>query len=199
MNLNQDYWEERYRTELTGWDTGGPTPPFTDYIDQLESKELKILIPGAGNAYEAEYLFNQGFLNVDVVDLAKEPLENLKIRVPDFPEEQLIQRNFFDHAGDYDLVLEQTFFCAIDPAFRPRYAEKVYELLVPGGKLVGVLWSGPMNDTNPPFGGSKEEYKSLFESRLKIKVLEPCYNSIKPRMGRELFINMEKEVSSINS
>ena len=50
MDLNKGYWEKRYEEGTTGWDTGGPTKPLTDYIDQVENKDLKILIPGAGNA-----------------------------------------------------------------------------------------------------------------------------------------------------
>ena len=51
------YWSKRYKEERTGWDIGFPSLPLKTYIDQLENKDLKILIPGAGNAYEAEYLF----------------------------------------------------------------------------------------------------------------------------------------------
>ncbi|WP_425392410.1 methyltransferase [Ekhidna sp.] len=192
MSFDQSYWEKRYREGTTGWDTGGPSKPLTDYIDQVENKDLKILIPGAGNAYEAEYLFQNGFGNVHVIDLAKQPLQNLKKRIPDFPDEQLIQEDFFLHEGKYDLILEQTFFCAIDPSLRTDYVSKAKELLNPGGRLVGVLWSVPMNENQPPFGGSIEEYEPLFSPEFKIETLAPCFNSIKPRMGREVFINLQK-------
>ncbi|MEP0986471.1 methyltransferase domain-containing protein [Ekhidna sp.] len=191
MSLDQSYWEKRYQEGSTGWDTGGPTKPLTSYIDQLADKEIRILIPGAGNAYEAEYLFNKGFKHVYIIDLAKQPLDNFKNRVPDFPENQLIREDFFNHEGSYDLILEQTFFCAIDPSLRASYVRKTKSLLNPSGKLVGVLWSIPMNEGQPPYGGSIAEYQKLFHTQFKIYSLSPCYNSIKPRMGNEVFIHIE--------
>ncbi|SHI83533.1 Thiopurine S-methyltransferase (TPMT) [Algibacter luteus] len=55
-NNVENYWTQRYNERQTGWDVGKPTTPLKTYIDQLKNKSLKILIPGAGNAYEAEYL-----------------------------------------------------------------------------------------------------------------------------------------------
>jgi methyl halide transferase len=52
----ENYWTNRYETASTGWDLGEPSMPLKTYIDQLENTAIKILIPGAGNAYEAEYL-----------------------------------------------------------------------------------------------------------------------------------------------
>jgi hypothetical protein len=192
LELNKDFWENKYANQDTGWDTGGITDPIKTYIDRLKSKELSILIPGAGNGYEAEYLHQNGFKNVDVIDLASRPLLNLKTRVPNFPDSQLIQGDFFELDKKYDLILEQTFFCALDPALRPAYAKKMSELLHSGGKLAGVLFDFALSETGPPFGGSREEYLQYFEPYFKIKTLEKCYNSIKPRMGNELFIIFEK-------
>ena len=91
------FWANRYEDNMTGWDIGAPSTPLVKYFDQLADKQLKILIPGAGNAYEAEYLWSQGFSNVHVLDIAPQPLAALQKRVPDFPAAQLIQANFFEH------------------------------------------------------------------------------------------------------
>jgi len=191
--FNKEYWEGRYKNNETGWDVGAPTPPLKEYIDQLADKNLSILIPGAGNAHEAEYLFNNGFKNVTVIDIAEEPLKNIKSRLPGFPKEQLIQADFFEHKGQYDLILEQTFLCALDPSLKKSYAAQMYQLLKPKGKLVGVVFIDPVNATVPPFGGPKEEYETLFKEKFNIDVLNNCYNSIKPRAGRELFMHLTKK------
>ena len=190
QGLSAEYWSERYRNGETGWDTGTVTTPLKTYFDQLQDKKISILIPGAGNAHEAEYLFNAGFHNVFVCDLAAEPLQNLSARCPAFPESQLLMGNFFDLDQTFDLIIEQTFFCALDPSLRPAYFSKMAELLNPGGHLVGVLFSEVV-DGPPPFGGSKEEYVGYIKAPFRIKTLDTCYNSIKPRQGRELFINLE--------
>jgi hypothetical protein len=47
----------------------------------------------------------------------------------------------------------------------------------------------------PPFGGHKDEYQQLFEKKFRLKALSPCYNSIKPRAGTELFLIAERPTS----
>jgi len=192
LELDKSFWEERYKNQSTGWDLGAVSEPLKVYINSLQDNSISILIPGAGNSYEAEYLHSKEFKNVDVIDIAAQPLKNFQIRVPEFPQENLIQTNFFDWTNTYDLILEQTFFCALDPALRPAYAKKMSELLNPKGKLVGVLFDFPLTKVGPPFGGSQEEYLSYFEPYFEIKRMERCYNSIKPRAGNELFIIFEK-------
>ena len=183
MKLNKNYWSEKYKTNQTGWDTGAITTPLKEYIDQIENKQLNILIPGAGNSYEAEYLFNRGFTNVFVIDLAKEPLNNLLKRVPQFPKEHLIQGDFFNLTQTFDLVIEQTFYCALNPEIRNNYVNQMATILNHKGKIIGLLFQFPLTKKGPPFGGSKQEYLDRFSKLFQIKTLETAYNSIKPREG----------------
>jgi len=189
-HLSKSFWKSRYNNDTTGWDLGIISPPIKAYFDQVEDKTIRILIPGCGNGHEAEYLYNQGFQNVHVIDLTEEPLENLKMRLSSFPDEQAHVGDFFDHNGEYDVIVEQTMFCAIDPQLRARYADKVYDLLADKGKLIGVMF-GVDFDGGPPYGGSKEEYLTYFEKFSSVK-MELCHNSVEPRQGRELFIIVKK-------
>ena len=193
QKLDQSFWSEKYQSNQTGWDIGSISRPIKEYIDQLEDKDASILIPGAGNAYEAIYLYEQGFTNVSIVDIAKEPLDNFKKSVPDFPKDKILQEDFFSHKGSYDLIFEQTFFCALDPSLRVNYIDKMKDLLKPKGKLVGLLFDFRLDDVGPPFGGSEDAYTIDFKKRFHLKTLAPCYNSIKPRQGKELFINFVRK------
>lgn len=193
MELNSNYWEERYKNNETGWNVGKITTPIKDYIDQLEDKTLQILIPGAGNGYEFEYLILNGFEQSFVVDFAPTPLQNIKKRMPYLDEKQLIQSDFFELNGQYDLVIEQTFFCALEPKLRTAYVQKMKSLLKPKGKIAGLFFQFPLTEAGPPFGGSIEEYKKLFENDFKIITLETAYNSIKPREEKEVFFIFEKK------
>ncbi len=195
MNLNREYWQQRYLERKTGWDLGGVSPPVAAYVDQLGRKDLKILIPGAGKGYEAEYVYQKGFRDLTVLDIAPYPLEKLRERLPaEFPEARLKETDFFEfREGPFDLILEHTFFCSLPPELRPRYAEKMASLLKPGGKLAGLLFDFPLTEAGPPFGGSREEYRQLFEPLFKIHTLERARNSIPPRAGRELFFIFEKK------
>lgn len=192
MELSADFWNNKYKTNKIGWDLGEVSPPLKAYFDQLKDKETKILIPGGGNSYEAEHLFNNGFKNVHVVDVVKQPLENIKKRVPNFPEAQLIHGNFFDIVDTFNLIIEQTFFCAINPNLRPKYAEKMHSILKPEGKLVGLMFDAVLNEDHPPFGGNKEEYLEYFKPYFNNIQMQPCYNSFHNRQGRELFVKMTK-------
>jgi methyl halide transferase len=191
--FDQHYWTQRYVNDEAQWDLGAASTPIQTYIDQLTNKNIAILIPGAGNGYEAEYLFKNGFTNVTVIDISNEPLKNIQQRIPNFPEKNLILGDFFEHESSYDLILEQTFFCALDPSLRKRYAEKMNQLLKPKGKLVGVLFSVVFDKEHPPFGGTKEEYDACFQPYFYYRTFDNCYNSIPPRANRELFIHFEKK------
>ncbi|MCS7037470.1 MAG: SAM-dependent methyltransferase, partial [Saprospiraceae bacterium] len=57
--------------------------------------------------------------------------------------------------------------------------------------LAGVLFDRDF-EGGPPFGGHAEEYRALFEPLFRIHTLEPCYNSIPPRAGAEVFIILKK-------
>jgi len=192
-NLNKAYWEERYKNETTNWNIGYPSTPLKTYIDQLNDKSIKILIPGAGNSYEAEYLWDNGFRNVFIADFAKQPLANFKHRVPNFPDNQLLYIDFFELNDSFDLILEQTFFCALTPSLRDKYVQQMHKLLKSKGKLVGLLFDFERTESGPPFGGSILEYKSLFKNSFKIKLLENSINSIKERQGKELFFIFERK------
>lgn len=193
MQFTSDYWENRYQDNTARWDLGVVSTPIKEYIDQLDNKEIKIGIPGGGNSYEAEYLFNNGFSNVYVIDIAALPLQNIQNRIPNFPKDQLLQKDFFDLEMTFDLILEQTFFCALDPILRPAYAKKMHSLLTPKGKIAGLLFDAPLYEDHPPFGGNTEEYKRLFEPYFDIEIMETATNSVESRAGRELFIKMNKK------
>lgn len=187
-----DFWQNRYHNSETGWDIGKVSPPLKAYSDQLTDKSSKILIAGAGNAYEAGYLHDQGFKNVYVLDFAQVPLDNFAQNYPDFPKAHLLKADFFalDMPQAFDLIIEQTFLCAIDPARRAEYAVQMAKLLKPAGKLVGVLFDRAF-EQSPPFGGSLAEYQDLFSKDFRMLKLEPCTNSVTPRQGSELFVMLQ--------
>jgi len=195
-SVNQaGFWQQRYEQDSIGWDMGEVSPPLKAYIDQLptSTKNQSILVAGAGNAYEVGYLHEQGFTNVVLVDFAPAPIEAFAERYPDFPTEHLICADFFNLSPEqyqFDWVLEQTFFCAINPARRDEYAKKMSELLKPNGKLVGLLFDRAFEKSGPPFGGTKREYHQRFESLFDIELMELSYNSYPARQGNELFIKL---------
>lgn len=191
--LDKDFWNNRYKNNETGWDIGYVSTPLKEYFDQLKNKDLKILIPGGGNSYEAEYLFNLGFENIYLLDISPIAISNFKKRNPKFNDSHLLNIDFFQHNDTYDLIIEQTFFCAINPSLRNEYAKKMHSLLNKNGKLVGLMFNSELNEDKPPFGGFKKEYVEYFEPLFNIEIMTTCYNSIDPRKDKELFIKLIKK------
>jgi len=193
--LDKNFWDNRYKTGQTGWDIGAPSTPLTDYIDSLVNKDLAILIPGCGRAYEAEYFFKKGFKDITVIDISPTALHDFSKRLPDFPKKQLINANFFDLQGKYDLLIEQTFFCAIDVSLRQDYVKHASSILKKEGKIVGLLFAEEFGNDYPPFGGTKKEYIKLFSENFEIQKIELAHNSIEKRKGRELFISFKNKIT----
>jgi SAM-dependent methyltransferase len=195
--FDASYWQGRYVNGYDGWDAHGITPPLQSYFDQLDVRQQpRILIPGAGRAYEAEYLHRAGFRYVVVADLVREPLVNLVERVPDFPKAHLLLSDFFKLPTEtpYDLIVEQTFFCALNPSLRSAYARQCAALLRPGGTLMGLLFETEFVEaTEPPFGGHRNEYREYFEPYFEFLHFDTATNSLPPRQGRELFICLKKK------
>ena len=190
--LTKTYWEERYENHQTGWDIGSISLPLETYFTQLTNKNTKILIPGCGNGHEAEFLINNGFKNTYVIDLAAAPLKNLAMRCS-FPKKNIFNEDFFEFENDdlFDLIVEQTMFCAIDPMLRKAYIAKVAHTLKKKGKYVGLLFN-KIFESGPPFGGTQDEYYTLLKPYFSKIEIDPCYNSIPQRQGSELFIRCVK-------
>jgi methyl halide transferase len=180
------YWQHRYENETATWDIGYASPALTAYTDQLPDKNISILIPGCGNGHEAGYLLQQGFTNITMIDIAETPVTNMRRQFAGQAGVTILQEDFFEHQGAYHLILEQTFLSALPLHLRPQYPVQMHQLLRPGGKLAGVLFDKQF-EGGPPFGGSAEEYRVLFTPYFHIHTLGPCYNSIEPRSGSEVF------------
>lgn len=190
--MNQDFWNDRWENQQTGWDIGYASPAIVEYMKHYPNKDAAILIPGCGNAYEAESLIEMGFTNITVMDIADKAVERLieKFRFTD--RIQILCEDFFQHQGKYDLILEQTFFCAHLPERREELAQKFASLLNDNGQMVGLLFSREFEKQGPPFGGLREDYIPLFETYFSEVKMEDCYNSIPPRAGSEVFVRMRK-------
>lgn len=194
MELNETYWSNRYTQHQTGWDIGYSSTPLQEYMFSVKNHDISILIPGCGNAYEAEALLKMGFHAITLLDISPVLTAVLEQKFGD-TSVKVLTGDFFLHHGQYDLILEQTFFCALDPALRSSYVQQMKKCLKPGGRLVGVLFNRAF-EGGPPFGGSEAEYENLFKQQLSIKKMELCTNSIDSRKGTELFFIAEHDLSS---
>lgn len=185
------YWASRWGNGQTGWDIGMPAPAIVAYFENIADKTSSILIPGCGNAYEAESLYELGFTNITVMDIVKDKVEDLRERLAG-KKINVLHGDFFKHESQYDYIVEHTFFCSLSVNMRPAYAQQASCLLKEGGKLVGLLFNRTFEGDEPPFGGNQEEYQQLFAPYFSKITMHPCLNSIPPRAGKELEIELTK-------
>jgi methyl halide transferase len=193
LPLNAEYWDNQYKQNETGWDLNEVSPPIKAYIDQLVDKNISILIAGCGNAYEAGYLYQNGFTNITLVDISETLVNSLQQKFSE-TSIKVLHKDIFELKGKFDLIIEQTLFCAIDPSLRKQYVATMSDLLAENGKLIGVLFNRTFDKQGPPFGGDKAEYQKLFSTYFTIKTMDSCYNSVAPRANTELFINLSKKI-----
>lgn len=189
---DSNYWDERYTNNEARWDLKEVSPPIKIYIDSLSNKDWAILIPGCGNAYEAQYLQSRGFTNITLIDFSTVVTDRLKKQF-NATNVKVINEDFFQHQGVYDLIIEQTFFCAIAPNRREEYVKHCAELLTQKGKIAGLLFNKKRVNEEPPYVATDQEYLNLFSPYFSIKKMEPCTTSIAPRLGSELWIEFEKK------
>ncbi len=78
-----------------GWDIGHSSPAIENYLLQYVNKNAAILIPGCGNAYEAEFLWNQGFRNITILDFAPKAIEILQEKFKEKEGITIICEHFF--------------------------------------------------------------------------------------------------------
>lgn len=192
LPLDSSYWNAQWEQGAIGWDIGYASPPLVDMIHTIANKNSKILIPGCGSAYEAEYLVSQGFTDITLIDIAPEACELLRKKFQNQPSIHVLCEDFFQLRGSYDVILEQTFFCALPPYMRVHYAYQMYQLLADNGRLEGLLFDKEFDIQGPPFGGSMTEYQNLFSILFEIEYMERSSNSIAPRKDSELIFSLRK-------
>jgi len=107
-SLDQDFWNQRWENQQTGWDIGYASTPIVTFMDEYPNKDARILIPGCGNAHEAAYLLENGFTNLTVIDIAPMAVDQLKDKFKDKPEISVI-------LGDFSIIRVSMILCLNRP------------------------------------------------------------------------------------
>jgi SAM-dependent methyltransferase len=190
------FWENIYLEDDAGWDLNGVTPIFETLSKSLTKGNVCFL--GSGRGYDAVQFAKMNF-DVTAVDFAPSAIKavNVLAKKSDLSI-QTIQDDIFsltpEYANTFDLIIEQTCFCAIHPSRRKDYEKLAKSLLKPSGKLIG-LWfplDKKTDEGGPPWGTTINEVKSIFNSGWSIEKEEFSAQSIAPRKGREKLIIFKK-------
>lgn len=173
-----DFWTDRYAAGKTPWDFGGVPSALKSFLERC-SNPGRILIPGCGSGYELQAFHAAGY-DASAIDFSPAAVDQAK-RVLGLLAERVILGDFFTHdfgQRRFDLIYERTFLCSMSPSRWPEYVNRTADLLLPGGRLIGVFLYGQRSSTGPPFPLSEPEAEQLFNKRFKLLRSEAMTDSL---------------------
>ncbi len=186
------FWDPLFAADLGGWELGRASPPLADWFEGKALTGRRALVPGCGRGHEARLLAGLG-ARVDAIDLAPTAIaQAIAATGPGLAIDFQVRDLFtLPRVPTYDLVVEHTCFCAIDPTRREAYVDVCADVLRPGGELVGVFFAHG-RPGGPPFTTTEGEVRALFGGRFEVLTLAPARGSTLVRHGQELFVHLRR-------
>lgn len=195
------FWEQRYRARDTRWDLDAPAPPLVDWFSRPDAPAppAQVLVPGCGRGHDALWLAARGF-DVLAADFAEPALDALRRRRrAAWIDPKRCRAAKLDVLrlparlrGAFDVVVEHTCYCAIDPARRDEYVANVAAVLRPGGLLVALLFPFRADAPGPPFPVTEDEIARRFSPCFEVGALEAPASSHERHRGAERLAVMRR-------
>lgn len=187
------FWDPLFVANAGGWELGRAAPPLVTWFSGHVPEGMRALVPGCGRGHEARLLARLG-ATVTAIDLAPTAIAQAQAMTPPELTIAFAVADLFARMGSppaFDLVVEHTCFCAIDPARRDDYVTAVADSLQPGGLLVGLFYAHG-RPGGPPFTTDRAEVERRFAPRFTIEQLAVAQGSTLIRHGQELFAVMRR-------
>lgn len=165
-----DFWCKRFAEGVTPWDAGHAPAALAEFVAR-QSAPRHTLIPGCGSAWDAAYLATSGWpvtaldFSPAAVSTAQEILKRCAEQgPPPSTAVDLICADFFhfEPRRPYQLIYERAFLCALPRKLWADWAQRVADLLPPGGLLAGFFFLCEQ-PKGPPFGILPEQLAALLE------------------------------------
>lgn len=187
------FWVKRWEKGAMPWDLGGIPPNLQSFLARIRTARARVLIPGCGSAYEVR-AFHEAGHEVTAIDFsgpavvhAREVLGPLgdKVMHGDFFKQDLGRSR-------YHLIYERGFLCSLPPKRWPDYASRMADLLLPGGRLVGLFLYGHEPEP-PPFPLTENMAASLLGGSFRLVNNElPAAESVPVYQGMERWQEWER-------
>ena len=173
-------WEQMWSAGIgkgRAFDVGGPSKTLVGALAKggfATGPGTRALVPGCGRAYDAIELARAGFDSVTAIDLSATACEAAREELQSFsslsPEcASLVSKvdiqcaDFFTFQGEYDLVWDCTFLCALVPEMRQEWAAMYKGLLRENGILWTCIFPIGKPPGGPPFELTVDLVKGLLE------------------------------------
>ena len=137
-----DFWTVRYAAGKTPWDFGGVPAALKSFLARSSTRG-RVLIPGCGSGYELQAFQDAGY-DVSGIDFSPAAVDHAKSVLGDLGERVILGDFFTRDFGEcrFDLICERTFLCSMTPSRWPQYVQRTADLLVTGGRLIGIFLYG---------------------------------------------------------
>jgi len=211
-----EFWQQAYLENRAPWDMGTPTPVFVSMLQEYGlqiahygregrrpiaptegSSSPRVLVPGCGRGYDAMLFAEYGF-NVTALDFAPEPVKFLRAEAANRNlRMEILQDDLFtlseENIARYDIVLEYTCICAIDPARRREYLHMLHRVLASDGYFIGLIFPIDGRPGGPPYAIERDSFLSELTTLFDVRFLDIPKTSIKPRRGKEILVIAQKK------
>lgn len=171
-------WEGMWARGLArgqAFDASQPEPALVALMERHTLPTGRALVPGCGRGYSVVQLASpeRTALGLDIaptgVAAARDFIaksvggSSLEGQV-DVQEADFFSAELVPTLGQFNVVYDCTFLCAIQPDMRKAWAEQMNKLLAPEGELVTLIFpNGPLGSTGPPFTINEQLVTSLLE------------------------------------
>jgi methyl halide transferase len=196
VGYSREDWERHYNEEDLRWDLNEAAPPLVLLWQEKKFSPCKVIVPGCGAGHEVLFLAKKGF-NVTAVDYSHGAIKLIKSTFEkNNYSGEVLHQDFFEldckYNESFELMVEHTFFCAINPNMRQRYVETAKRILKPGGYLIGLFYE-TNEDGGPPFNTRKEDIETCFSSSFMIESLSKTPHSAEQRLEKEWLAVLKKK------
>jgi methyl halide transferase len=196
------FWKQAYDNGQDRWELGRAAPPLVRSVAELVGREKieRAIVLGCGRGHEARLLRRSGVEQVTAVDFVSTAIEQARMTdgddginaTIDWRVQDVFDLSRSDRAG-FDLVLEHTCFCAIDPARRSEWFDMVAAILRSGGVLLALFYAHG-REGGPPFTTNRIEIEQAVLARtdFALESIEVPGDSIEKRAGQELLVRVRR-------
>ena len=188
------FWEGLYAERQDGWELGEAAPSLQAWLASGATfpPGARVAVLGCGRGHDVRLLARHGFsvTGFDFTDAAVTEARRLAAR--EGLTAVIEMRDVFtlgsDHAAAFDAAWEYTCFCAIDPDRRAEYARVLYDIIKPGGTLLGCFYPLKEGTDGPPFPVSRRDIEAALDPFFRIVEAGPPPASPERRRGLEWLV-----------
>lgn len=183
-------WEKSWEQGVTPWDLGQPTPIILHLHQTGALPKGRALVPGCGTGYDVVAIAcpERHVVGLDISDIAIKKAVELSSSLPNSSYFTFLKEDFFTWSPSelFDLIFDYTFFCAIEPDMRLAWAQRIHDILKPGGELITLMFPISDHAGGPPFKVSISDYEEVLHP-MGFRAVSIVDNelAIGPRKGRE--------------